>query len=145
MLWLTALRHEVSRAAVGALASVVAFDVDPVPTGARRSQMQHLRNGVGSLLRVTSRVAWRPTPLVSLLYLVSERMQRELRYGFGELGRALAPPAPVRRRQLPLLLLAPAAAGVVVLARKGHAQDSEQLPPIAPASAAESAAVGVGD
>ena len=127
VLRLHTLRHEIARAFLRELAG--RLSVDATSTWAYRSRSQRLRNGAGSLLRVSSDVVWRPTPLVSLLYLLQARTQSRLRYGVGELGSALAPPD-VLRRQRALVVAAPIAltlAAAAVHARRRRATDAAQL------------------
>jgi hypothetical protein len=134
VLFSTAIRREALRAVLDAIGRAVAFDVDLGLVRARRTRRQHLRNGIGALLLATSHVAWRPTPLVALFYLLKTNVQSELSYGVDELGHALAPPAVVRNHRTTLLAAAPIAAAVaVVIARSRNGTDSNQPPPPVPA------------
>jgi hypothetical protein len=144
VLLLTAIRREAARAVLEGIGRAVAFD-DLIPVRGRRSRPQHLRNGIGALLLATSHVAWRPTPLVGLFYLLRANVQSELSYGVEELGHALAPAAVVRNHRTTLLAAVPVAAAVaVVIARSRNGTVSEeplplvQVPPqAAPATVAD--------
>jgi hypothetical protein len=114
MIFLTVLRRELARAGLESLARVMA--VDAAPTRARRSRKQHLRNGIGAILQASSQVAWRPTPLVSLLYLGRAKVQSDLRYGLDEFGQALFPPRYAHRRRALVLAAAPSVAGILAVA-----------------------------
>jgi hypothetical protein len=142
VLFLTAIRREVSRAVLDAFGRAVAFDVDLIPVRARRSRRQHLRNGIGALLLATSHVAWRPTPLVALFYLLKASVQSELSYGVDELGHALAPPAVVRNHRTTLLAAVPVVAVVVVIiARTRNSANLDEVPPVAAPPPAQPATV----
>jgi hypothetical protein len=69
----TFFRRELLRLGLGGLARAVAFDSQP--TAADRSRGEHLRNGVGALLLVSSRVGF-------------QRNRSDLRYGLSELRKA---------------------------------------------------------
>jgi hypothetical protein len=143
VLFLTAIRREVSRAVLDAIGRAVAFDVDLAPVRARRSRREHFRNGIGALLLATSHVAWRPTPLVALFYLLKANVQSELSYGVDELGHALAPPAAVRNHRATLLAAASivAAAGVILARTRNGTDFDEPSPPMSPSPPAEPATV----
>jgi hypothetical protein len=68
MVSLSRLQREAARANLAAIAEAVAVDV--APARARRTRWQHLRNGVGAMLTVSSQYRRRRTPLGSLLYLI---------------------------------------------------------------------------
>jgi hypothetical protein len=125
MLFLTVLRREAARAIFESLSRTVAFDIDRVASRYRRSRGQHLRNGVGALLHGASRVAWRPTPFVSLFYLLRENVTSDFSYGVNELGHAFSPPA-VLRKPRSLLAVSPVVAAVaVVIARSRNGGESD--------------------
>src|SRR4051794_12394253 len=141
VLFLTAIRREASRAALDALGRAVAFDVGLIPMP-QRSRRQHLRNLVGGLLLATSRVAWRPTPLVALFYLLKADVRSELSYCVDELGHVLAPPAVVRNHRTTLLAAGPIVAAVaVVIARGRGGTDFDQPPSVTVRPPAEPATV----
>jgi hypothetical protein len=142
VLFLKAIRREASRAALDAVGRAVVFDVGLIPMRAQRSRRQHLRNLVGGLLLATSRVAWRPTPLVALFYLLKADVRSQLSYCVDELGHALAPPAVVRNHRTTLLAAAPIVAAVaVVIARGRGGTDLDQPPSVTVRPTAEPAAV----
>jgi hypothetical protein len=124
-MFLTALRRATARAFLRELAARLA--VDALPTRAQRSRLQRLRNGIGALLWVSSEVAWRPTPWVSLYYVTRSRAQMQLRYGVGELGSVLSPPA-VMRRHRAVTVAAPimAALAVAVHAKRRRSEHIAQ-------------------
>jgi hypothetical protein len=86
------LRLELLRLCLSALARVIAFDAEP--THAARSRGQHLRNGVGALLSVSSDVLRRNVfaslwPfLASCGRAVRDPATSDLGYGLSELRRA---------------------------------------------------------
>jgi hypothetical protein len=119
VLFLTALRRETARTLLRALGTRLL--VDAVPTLAQRSRAQRHRNGIGALLAVSSDVAWRPTPLVSLFYGTRAGAQARLRYGIGELGSALAPPAVMKRHRAVVVttpIVAALVAGAAIAKRR---------------------------
>jgi len=125
-MFVTGLRREAARAVFESLARGVAFDVDLITTRARRSRRQHLRNGVGALLHATSRVGWRPTPVVALSYLLRENITADIGYGMSELGHAFAPPAVVRRHRSLLVVAPVVAAAAVMIARSRNGASSDE-------------------
>lgn len=131
MLFLPILRREAARATLDAIGQAIAVDL--VHARARRSRRQHLRNGIGAILQTTSRVAWRPTPLISLFYLTRANVQSELRYGLEELRSGLLPTSVNARRALALAAIPSLAAilAVVVRARRDTDGDfgGESQPP----------------
>src|SRR2546423_15530331 len=113
MLFLTLLLRAAARMVLGAIGQRILFDA--LPTTRRRSRVQHLRNGIGTLMLTSSRLAWRPSLTVSLYYVTRTVVQSELRYGLRELGHALAPPDEVPKRRT-LALAAPGIVAGVALA-----------------------------
>jgi hypothetical protein len=150
MLFLNMMRREAARATVEAIGQSIAVDL--VGARARRSRRQHLRNGIGAILQATSRVAWRPTPLVSFLYLTRGNVQSELRYGLDELRRGLRPSSVQARRALVLAAASSFAVALALVVRarskrgegngNGGGDGDGQGEPPAP-SAAEQALAGV--
>jgi hypothetical protein len=118
VLFLNAIRREAARATLAGIADALAVN-------RAKSRRQHLRNGIAALLSASSQIAWRPTSLVSLVYLTRRRVQAELTYGLGEVGAALSPPIVLRQRRA-LLFAGPASAAVVatgvLLARRRASQ-----------------------
>jgi hypothetical protein len=108
VLFLNVIRREAARATIAGIAEALVVN-------RAKSRRQHLRNGIAALLSASSQIAWRPTPLVSLVYLTRRRVQAELTYGLGEVGAALSPP-PVLRQRRALLVAGPASAAVVATA-----------------------------
>jgi hypothetical protein len=87
MFFVTALRWELLRLGLDAIARVVAFD--EVPTSARRSKGEHLRNGIGGLLFVASQVSSPRNYLAALWQTGGRKPARaELRYALSELRGA---------------------------------------------------------
>jgi hypothetical protein len=108
VLFLNVIRREAARATIVGIAEALAVN-------RAKSRRQHLRNGIAALLSASSQIVWRPTPLVSLVYLTRRRPQAELTYGLGEVGAALFPPRALRQRRA-LLVAGPASAAVVATA-----------------------------
>lgn len=124
--FLTVFRREIARALLREFADQLS--VDAGRTRRPRSRAQRLRNGVGALLRVSSDLAWRPTSLVSLSYLLRAGTQSRLRFGISELGSAVAPPASLQRHRA-LVVGAPimvALAATAVYARRLRAEHDAQ-------------------
>jgi hypothetical protein len=119
------IRHEVARALLSRVGRAVL--IDRVPVRFRRSRWDHVRNGTGSILEAGSRVAWRPSPFVTLYYLTRAGVRSELGYGLDELGRALRPPKTARGRALAATLLGLAAA-LVLTARAHRPERPHPLP-----------------
>jgi hypothetical protein len=82
----TIVRWELFRLGLGAVGHAIAFDSEP--TSAHRSRGEHLRNGVGALLFVSSEVGLRRNLLASLWHAARDPARSELRYGISELRRA---------------------------------------------------------
>jgi hypothetical protein len=86
-------RRELLRFGLGGLARAVTFDSEP--TAADRSRGEHLRNGVGALLFVSSEVRLHRNLIASGWGLVasgrragSDPARSDLRYGLSELRKA---------------------------------------------------------
>jgi hypothetical protein len=143
MLFLNMMRREAARATLDAIGQSIAVDL--VRTRHRRSRRQHLRNGVGAILQATSRVAWRPTPIVSFFYLTGENVQSELRYGLDELRRGLRPSSVQARRALVLAAVTSLAAALALVVRARGAADGDRADDVQPPapSPAEQAFAGV--
>jgi hypothetical protein len=111
MLFSTIVRWELFRLGLGAVARAIAFDSEP--TSAHRSRGEHLRNGVGAVLFVSSEVGLHRNLLASLWHAARDPARSEFRYGVSELRRA-EPWASGRRfaGRHPLLLLLAASAGL---------------------------------
>jgi hypothetical protein len=86
MFFLTALRWEFLRLGLNAIARVVAYD--EVPSSARRSKGEHLRNGIGALFVVASRVSSPRNSLATLWQTGRKPARAELRYALSELHGA---------------------------------------------------------
>jgi len=126
MLFLTAMRRTAARHLLGSIARAVAFDSVPAKPKARRTRVQHLRNGVGVLLQMSSRLAWRPSLAVSLWYVTRDSVQSELRYGLRELGLALSPANEAPKRRALALAVVPSVAAIVAVAVRARRGTSEQ-------------------
>jgi hypothetical protein len=116
----TLFRLELFRLGLGGLARAVAFDSEP--TAADRSRGEHLRNGVGALLFVSSEVGLHRNLIASGWGLIAsgrraggDSARSELRYGLSELRKA-EPLAAGRqfasRHRLGLLLVTTAGVGL---------------------------------
>ena len=116
MLFLSLIRKETARALLAMAAEAVALD--PVRRHAR-SRPDHLRNGVGAFLDVSSQVAWRPDLLTTLFHATREAVRSELRYGLAELRLAGAMPSrwDARRHGVALVAVPSAAAALAFAAR----------------------------
>jgi hypothetical protein len=86
-------RREFLRLGLGGLARAVTFDAEP--TAADRSRGEHLRNGVGALLLVSSEVGLHSNLIASGWGLVAssrhggiDPARSDLRYGLSELRKA---------------------------------------------------------
>ena len=116
----TFFRLELFRLGLGGLARVVAFDSEP--TAADRSRGEHLRNGVGALLLVSSEVELHRNLVASVWGLIassrrarSDPARSDLRYGLSELRKAEPLAAGrqfARRHRLGLLLVTTAGLGL---------------------------------
>jgi hypothetical protein len=127
MLTLRVLRRAAARAALAALAREITFD--QTPSGRRRSRVQHLRNGIGTMLLTSSRFAWRPSLAFSVHYLTTGGGRAELRYGLGELAQAVPPRSRVMERwavAIPLVLV-PTAAAVIAVRVRGRRRVEQPL------------------
>jgi hypothetical protein len=132
VLFLTDLRREIARALLREFAG--RLSVDRVRLRTQRSRAERARNGVGALLGVTSDVAWRPTPLISLFYFAQAGTRSRLRLGIGELGSAVAPPAVLKRHRA-LVVAAPLMAALVATAVQARRRRAEPDPqPSSPSS-----------
>jgi hypothetical protein len=119
MLFLSLMRREAARALLATIARGIT--VDALPARSRRSRKQHLRNGIGAMLDVSSQVAWRPGLLATLLHARREAVRSELRYGLGELRLAGAMPSRGDSRRHGLVLVAiPSAAAALALAARAR-------------------------
>jgi hypothetical protein len=114
----TFFRLELFRLGLGGLARVVAFDSEP--TAADRSRGEHLRNGLGALLLVSSEVELHRNLVASVWGLIAsgrrgggDPARSDLRYGLSELRKA-EPLAAGRQfaSRHPLALLLGATAGL---------------------------------
>jgi hypothetical protein len=126
VLFFADLRREIARGLLREFAG--RLEVDRVRLRTRRSRAERARSGVGALLGVSSDVAWRPTPLISLFYFVQPGTRSRLRYGISELGSAVAPPAALKRHRA-FVLAAPilaALAATAVHARRLRAEHEAQ-------------------
>lgn len=89
----TFFRWELFRLGLGGLGRAVAFD--PEPTSARRSRGEHFRNGIGTMLLVSSEVGLHRNLIAACWRLVAsgrhaarDPVGSDLRYGLAELRKA---------------------------------------------------------
>jgi hypothetical protein len=133
MLFVTVMRRAAGVAVLRATGRAIVFD--PMPTRRRRSRIQHLRNGIGTLLLTSGVLAWRRTPTIPLYVVTQAVVRSELGYGLRELGRALAPPRDVAKRRMLALAVVPSIAAVVAIAawarlRAGELPERPVTPPV---------------
>jgi hypothetical protein len=140
MLFLLLLRRTAARMVLDAIGRRILFDA--VPTTHRRSRLQHLRNGVGTLMLTSSRFVWRPSLTVSLYYMTRTVVRSELRYGLREVGHALALPDEAPKRQTLALAAAPGILAGVALVERARRRTGE--PPELPVRATPPAPAPVG-
>ena len=143
MPFVSTVRREAGRQLVSEIGRGIAFDT--VPTKLTRSRGQHLRNGVGALLDVSSSVIFRPSPLAVLLHLRRKDVRANLGYG---ISQVLAAGAPRTERERRALIAAVGVAAGVALANRARQQRRAVAPSsarVAPATSPEPAAAGVAD
>jgi hypothetical protein len=115
---LSELSREFARQGLSYLGEAVSFD--SLPKVARRSRVQHLRNGVGAVLVGSSGAAWRHDLMTSAWYATRKPVRNQFGYGLAELRRAGTPgSAPAWRHSARRLAFATAAvAGLRILAKR---------------------------
>jgi len=86
MLYWTIVRWDFIRLGLDAAARLITFDEEP--TSAPRSRNEHLRNGVGALLSVSSDFGLHRNLTAFLWYAKRDPARSELLYGLSELRRA---------------------------------------------------------
>jgi hypothetical protein len=131
VLFLTLLRSEATRAGLAAIAEAVA--VDRAPVKAPRTRVEHVRNGVGAMLAVSSRFGRRPTPLASLMYLRRGPVRSELGFGLDEFARALAPPRDPGRQRALAIAAVPSTAAILAIIAAARRKRAGKSQPVAPA------------
>lgn len=85
--------------------------------------MEHLRNGLGSVLVGTSAAAWRRDVMTSAWYATRRPVRRQVSYGLAELRRAGTPRSAIAwgRSARRLAFAAAAVAGLRILANRAAA------------------------
>jgi hypothetical protein len=118
---LSELYREFARQGLSYIGEVVSFD--SAPKVARRSRVQHLRNGLGSVLVGTSAAAWRHDVMTSAWHATRRPVRRQVSYGLAELRRAATPSSAIawRRPARRLAFAAAAVAGLRILANRAAA------------------------
>ena len=118
----TIVRWELFRLGLAGLARAIAFDAEP--TTASRSRGEHLRNGVGAMLFVSSEVGLHKNLIESSWRAARDPARSEFRYGVSELRKAepLASGKRFARRHSAALLLATAAGVGVASQTLGRAR-----------------------
>jgi hypothetical protein len=103
------VRWELFRLGLAALARAIEFDSEP--TSAHRSRSEHLRNGLGALLFVSSEVGLHRNLIASSWHAARDPARSEFRYGVSEVRKAepLASSRQFARRHRLALLLATSA------------------------------------
>jgi hypothetical protein len=111
MLFSTIVRWELFRLGLATLARAIVFDAEP--TSSHRSRGEHFRNGLGTLLFVSSEVGLHRNLVASSWYAARDPARSDFRYGVSELRKA-EPLASGRQfaRRHPLALLVATSAGV---------------------------------
>jgi hypothetical protein len=118
---LSELYREFARQGLSYIGEVVSFD--SLPKVARRSRVQHFRNGIGSVLVGTSTAAWRHDSMTSAWYATRKPVRRQVSYGLAELRRAGTPSSAIAWRHTArrLAFAAVAVAGLRILASRAAA------------------------
>jgi hypothetical protein len=86
MLYWTIVRGDLIRLGLDASARLITFDEEP--TSAPRSRNEHLRNGLGALVSVSSDVGLQRKLTAFLWHARRDPARSELLYGLSELRRA---------------------------------------------------------
>jgi hypothetical protein len=122
---LSELYREFARQGLSYLGEAVSFD--SLPKVARRSRVQHLRNGLGAVLVGSSTAAWRHDLMTSAWYATRKPVRRQVGYGLAELRRAGSPGSAIawRHSARRLAFAAAAVAGLRILANRTAANHAD--------------------